>query len=244
MPDSLSITRLSAGTLNGKELLSGVSLAVKSGERHAVMGPNGAGKSTLAHVLMGHPEYQVTRGKIILNGKDITGLSPDSRAKLGLFLGFQSPVAVPGVSLAHLLRTAISENSRQGVSPISFYEEFKDQAAKLGLTDDLYQRSVNDGFSGGEKKKAEILQLLFLKPKFAILDEPDSGLDVDALKYVVKAIASLENSPGLLLITHNPRIFHYIKPDFVHILLHGKIIQSGNALLVKKIAKEGYAKYQ
>lgn len=243
--DTLEITNLHASTKDGKEILKGVTLKIKRGEIHAVMGPNGSGKSTLAQVLMGHPGYKITKGSIKLNGKDVAKLTPDKRAKLGLFLGFQYPVEVAGVNYAGFLRMAVNENTTNGnkVSPIAFRKQLGKKAKVLALHDDMTKRFVNEGFSGGEKKKSEILQLAILKPKLAVLDEPDSGLDIDALKYIAKAINALNNPPGLMLITHYQRILNYIKPDFVHILVAGKVVNSGKAGLAKKIEKQGYEKY-
>ena len=250
---SLKITNLHAGTLDGKEILHGASLCVKQGEIHAIMGPNGGGKSTLAQVLMGHPGYKITQGKIEVNGVDITNLSPDKRAKAGLFLGFQYPVEVAGVNFASFLRMAINEQRElriknnelreKKMSPIAFRNLLTDQAKKLAFSNDLSERSLNEGFSGGEKKKAEVLQLALLNPDFAVLDEPDSGLDVDALKYIARTISSLSSSLGLVLITHYQRILHYIKPDFVHIMIKGKLVKSGKAILAKEIEEKGYEKY-
>jgi Fe-S cluster assembly ATP-binding protein len=240
---SLKITNLHAGTTDGKEILHGVSLAVKPDEIHAIMGPNGGGKSTLAQVLMGHPGYTITQGKIEVNGTDVTNLPPDQRAKNGLFLGFQYPVEVAGVNFSSFLRLAINENKKAGekkISPIAFRNQLTDQAKQLAFSQDIYNRSLNEDFSGGEKKKAEILQLALLKPDFAVLDEPDSGLDVDALKYISKTITSLNYPLGLILITHYQRILHYIKPDHVHIMIKGKIIKSGKAALAKEIEEKGY----
>jgi Fe-S cluster assembly ATP-binding protein len=257
----LSIANLHAGTIEGKEIVRGITLEVKPGEIHAIMGPNGSGKSTLANVLMGHPGYKIIEGKIVLNGTDITNVSCDKRAALGLFLGFQYPVEVTGVNFAGFLRMAANaslkfkvpprfrsgrESSKlqeQYISPIAFRNQLNKQAKKLAFNTDITQRSLNEGFSGGEKKKAEVLQLAFLKPKFAILDEPDSGLDVDGLKYIAKTIKSLNYPIGLLLITHYQRILHYIKPDFVHIMIDGKIIRSGKAGLAKEIENKGYGQY-
>ncbi len=243
--DTLTIKNLYASTVDGKKILQGVNLTVRMGEIHAVMGPNGSGKSTLSQVLMGHPGYKITEGNILVNGKEISGMATDERAKLGLFLAFQYPVEVAGVNFAGFLRMALNEmsNNKNKVSPIAFRNELKEAAKKLALTDDITLRSLNEGFSGGEKKKSEILQLAILKPKFAILDEPDSGVDVDALKYIANAIAKLENPLGLILITHYQRILNYIKPDFVHIMVAGKIVNSGDAKLAKTIEKTGYEKY-
>jgi Fe-S cluster assembly ATP-binding protein len=193
---------------------------------------------------MGHPGYRITKGKVVLDGKDITNKPVDERARLGLFLGFQYPVEVAGVNFASFLRMAVNEKNKNKVSPIAFREELARQAKELALADDMAKRSLNEGFSGGEKKKSEILQLRILKPDFAILDEPDSGLDVDALKYIAKTINNMDDPPGIILITHYQRILHYIKPDRVHILVKGKIVKSGGADLALEIEKEGYEKYQ
>lgn len=243
--DFLIINNLHASTTDGKQILNGVNLNIKRGEIHAVMGPNGSGKSTLAQVLMGSPGYKVTKGKVILNGKDLTNLPTNIRAKEGLFLAFQYPIEVAGVNFAGFLRMALNEKSQNEnkVSPIAFRKDLNEQAKKLAFSDDISIRSLNEGFSGGEKKKSEILQLSVLKPKFAILDEPDSGLDVDALKYIAKVVLSLDKTLGILLITHYQRILNYIKPDKVHILLGGKIVLTGNAELAKNIERNGYEKY-
>ncbi len=246
MTKTLVIENLHVSTNDGKEILRGVFLSVKQGEIHAIMGPNGGGKSTLAQALMGHPEYKITRGKIEVNGVDITNLAPNSRAKNGLFLGFQYPVEVAGVNFASFLRLAVNEQKERNekkISPITFRNLLNDQAKKLAFHDDLTARSLNEGFSGGEKKKAEILQLALIKPDFAVLDEPDSGLDIDALKYISKAITKLDYPLGLILITHYQRILRYIKPDFVHIMIKGKLIKSGKAALAKEIEKKGYEQY-
>lgn len=243
---TLEIKNLHAQTLDGKQILNGVSLKIKQGEIHAIMGPNGGGKSTLSLVLMGHPGYKITEGKILLNGKDITSLTVDKRAKLGLFLGFQYPVEIPGVNFANFLRMAVNEDKqkKEHLSPIAFRNILTDGAKKLALTEEISKRMLNEGFSGGEKKKAEILQMSLLKPKFAILDEPDSGLDVDALRYISETINAFKFPLGLILITHYQRILHFIKPDFVHVLLNGKIIKSGNANLAKQIEKSGYESFK
>jgi Fe-S cluster assembly ATP-binding protein len=246
MKDRLIIKNLHAGTVEGKQILNGVSLAIKKGEIHAIMGPNGGGKSTLAQVMMGHPHYVVTEGSISVNGVDITSLAPDQRAKAGLFLGFQYPVEVAGVNYASFLRMAINENKKDGekkLSPIAFRNQLSEHAKTLAFHDDLTKRSLNEGFSGGEKKKAEILQMAMLKPEFAVLDEPDSGLDVDALKYIAKQINELDYEPGLILITHYQRILHYVKPDFVHVMIKGKIARSGGHALAKEIEESGYEQY-
>jgi Fe-S cluster assembly ATP-binding protein len=253
MKDTLVIIDLHASTKEGKEILRGISLTIKKGEIHAVMGPNGGGKSTLAQVLMGHPDYVVTKGKIVLNAIDITHMTPDQRAKEGLFLGFQYPVEITGVNFGNFLRMAINEKREASLknkntkikklSPIAFRNEVEPIAKQLGFSEEIVKRFLNQGFSGGEKKKAEILQLAMLRPDFAILDEPDSGLDVDALRYIGNAIGDLDYSFGLLLITHYQRILHYIKPQFVHIVVGGKIVKSGDSKLAKETEEKGYEKY-
>jgi Fe-S cluster assembly ATP-binding protein len=250
MKDTLEIKNLFGGTKEGKEILRGVSLTIKKGEIHAVMGPNGGGKSTLAQVLMGHPDYVITKGTINLNGVDITKMTPDQRAHHGLFLGFQYPVEITGVNFGNFLRMAVNEKRGKGegkrvkkLSPIAFRNQVEPIAKMLGFSENIVERFLNQGFSGGEKKKAEILQLAMLRPDFAILDEPDSGLDVDALRYIGNAIRDLDYPFGLLLITHYQRILHYIKPDFVHIVVAGKIVKSGDSKLAKETEEKGYEKY-
>src|SRR5882672_4620404 len=260
MKNTLEITDLYAGIKEGKEILRGISLKIKKGEIHAIMGPNGGGKSTLAQVLMGHPDYVVTKGTIVLNGVDITKMTPDQRAKQGLFLGFQYPVEITGVNFGNFLRMAVNEKFQdrhsghtprgtgasttvlKKLSPIAFRNTVAPIAKQLGFGEEIVKRFLNQGFSGGEKKKAEILQLAMLKPDFAILDEPDSGLDVDALRYIGKAITTLDYPFGLVLITHYQRILHYIKPQFVHIVVNGKIVKSGDASLAKETEEKGYEK--
>jgi Fe-S cluster assembly ATP-binding protein len=244
MNNPLIITDLYAETGDGKKILNGISLKVNPGEIHAVMGPNGGGKSTLAQVLMGHPGYKISKGNISIGKTDLTRLTPDARAKAGLFLGFQYPVEIAGVNFASFLRMAANENNQEKISPIVFRKILNEEATKLAFGEDMSTRSLNEGFSGGEKKKSEILQLAILKPKFAVLDEPDSGLDVDALKYIANTIIKLKTPPGIILITHYQRILSYLKPDFVHILIKGKITKSGGAALALQIEKNGYEKYQ
>lgn len=246
MANKLIISNLHVETTDGKKILNGVSLTINPGEIHAIMGPNGGGKSTFAQALMGHPGYVITEGKIELNGVNITSLSPDQRAKAGLFLGFQYPVEVTGVNFGNFLRMAINENKKEGdkkVSPIAFRNALEPISKELGFSDEIAKRFLNQGFSGGEKKKAEILQLSLLKPAFAVLDEPDSGLDVDALRYIAKAINNLDYPLGLVLITHYQRILHYIKPQFVHVVVGGKIVESGDGSLAKRIEESGYEGY-
>lgn len=243
MKDTLNITNLHVRTVDGKEILRGVTLTVKKGETHALMGPNGGGKSTFAQALMGHPGYEITKGSIELNGQDLATLPPNERAKHGLFLGFQYPVEVAGVNFGNYLRMAINEQkpaAEKKLSPIAFRNELEKAGEVLGFSEELAKRSLNEGFSGGEKKKAEVLQLSMLKPAFAVLDEPDSGLDVDALQHISKGINGLDHKMGLVLITHYQRILHHIKPDFVHIIIKGKIVKSGGAGLAEQVEQSGY----
>lgn len=240
----LEIIDIHAQTIGGtKQILRGVSLSVKSGEIHAIMGPNGGGKSTLAQVLMGHPAYEMTKGQIILDGTDISELPPHERSKMGLFLGFQYPVEIPGVNFAKFLRQSVNANlpaNEKKFSPLKFNKLLKEEAKTLGFSDELAERSLNQGFSGGEKKKAEVLQMAMLKPKYAVLDEPDSGLDVDALRYIAKSVNSMTHPMGLVLITHYQRILSHIKPDFVHVIKNGKIVKSGGPELAHEIESTGY----
>ncbi len=225
-------------SINGKETLKGVSLEVKPGQLQVLMGPNGSGKSTLAQALMGSMKYEVRSMKMELDGKDISKLSPDKRAKLGLFLAFQNPVEIPGVSYFKFLRLA-AKNGKDGV--IAFKENVVKIAKSLSFEENLLSRSLNDGFSGGEKRKSEILQALTLKPKYAILDEPDSGLDVDAQKIVAAKISELvEAGTGVLLITHNPRILKFLKPDKVYVMIDGQIVKSGRIEIVKEVEEKGF----
>jgi Fe-S cluster assembly ATP-binding protein len=244
--DTLQIKDLHVATVDGQEILHGVSLEVKRGQVHAIMGPNGGGKSTLAAALMGHPAYVITKGSVVLGGTDITKLTPDLRAKQGLFLGFQYPVEVAGVNFANFLRMALNERLPEGekkLSPIAFRNKLGEAAKTLGFSDELAKRALNQGFSGGEKKKAEILQLAMLKPPFAVLDEPDSGLDVDALRHIAQALTELDYRPGVVLITHYQRILAYVKPDFVHVILKGKLVAEGGPELAAKIEQTGYKQF-
>ncbi len=241
----LEIKNLIAG-IEGKEILHGIDLSVKPGEVHAIMGPNGSGKTTLSMSLMGHPSYEVQskKGKAQIAGKELLTLVTEDRAKAGLFATFQAPVEITGVSLLAFLRTAAKALRPDEKVPLSAFKvQVKDALAQVNLDESFMQRSVNEGFSGGERKRAEIVQLLVLKPKFAILDEIDSGLDVDSLKIVAKAIknAVKENNMGILLITHYQRILHFLKPNHVHVLIDGKIKKSGDMALVRHIEEEGYA---
>lgn len=236
----LEIQNLHVST-DGKEILKGVYLKINKGEVHAVMGPNGSGKSSLSLALMGHQRYKITSGKILLDGTNINLLTPDKRAKLGLFLAMQYPVAVPGVSVFNLLRSANKNLEKEKIPALEFQNKIKKEMKNLKMDEKFLSRSINDGFSGGEKKKAEILQLTILKPKYAILDETDSGLDVDALKTVSRGISEVVGKEiGILLITHYQRILKYVKPDFVHILVDGKIVKSGKKELAEQIENFGY----
>lgn len=229
--------------IGGKEILKGVSLRIKSNEIHAIMGPNGAGKSTLSYVIMGHPKYAVTKGDIRLDGESILALSPDKRAKKGLFMSFQYPAEVPGVSIGSFLRSAYNAVSGKEMPVLEFQKLVKEKIEMLGIKPDFIKRGLNEGFSGGEKKKCEILQLAVLSPKMAILDETDSGLDVDALRVVSDGINKIKVSTGMgvMLITHYNRILKQVKPDFVHIMTDGKIVQSGQGALAAEVEDRGYA---
>jgi Fe-S cluster assembly ATP-binding protein len=240
----LKISELHA-QIDDAKILKGVNLEIIPGKVHILMGPNGSGKSTLSKVIAGHPAYEVTQGNITLDNEDITEFEPDQRAKAGVFLAFQYPVEVPGVNYSNFLRLAYnSSREKQDQLPVfKFRNLLKQKATLLDLGEDLLDRNLNEGLSGGEKKKAEILQLAVLEPKYAILDETDSGLDLDALKVVfsgIKKLIETQNQMGVLIITHYQRIFEYITPDFVHIMSNGQIKQTGGMELVAKIEKEGY----
>lgn len=234
-------------SINGKEILKGVDLAIKPGEVHALMGPNGTGKSTLAYVLMGHPAYEITEGQVLFKGINILDLEPDQRSHLGLFLAFQYPVAIPGVSLANFLRTAINAQRRaadpndKGMPIPEFRKLLKEKMDLLQMDHSFAGRYLNDGFSGGEKKRAEVLQMAALNPEIAIMDETDSGLDIDALRIVSEGVNTLRGPHlGVLVITHYQRILNYIKPEFVHIMMDGRIIESGGADLALQLEEHGY----
>ena len=228
-----------------KEILKGVDLTIKSGEIHAVMGPNGSGKSTLAYSIAGHPKYTVTKGEILLDGEDVLEMSVDERAKAGLFLAMQYPVEIPGVSVSNFLRTAKTAITGEAPALRTWIKDVREAMAGLKIDSTFSERNVNEGFSGGEKKRHEILQLELLKPRFAILDETDSGLDVDALKIVSEGVnrAHQDNDLGVLMITHYTRILKYIKPDFVHVFVDGKIAEQGGAELADQLEAEGYDRY-
>ncbi len=228
-----------------KQILRGVDLTIKSGETHAIMGPNGSGKSTLAYSIAGHPKYTITGGSVFLDGADVLEMSVDERAKAGLFLAMQYPVEVPGVSVSNFLRTAATAIRGEAPKVRTWVGEVKEAMAALNMDPAFAERSVNEGFSGGEKKRHEILQMELLKPKIAILDETDSGLDVDALRIVSEGVNRVKDSNdiGVMLITHYTRILRYIKPDFVHVFAAGRIVEEGGAELADKLEEKGYAEY-
>lgn len=226
----------------GGEILKGLNLTVPEGEVHAIMGPNGSGKSTLASTLMGHPKYVVTGGTVMYKDKDVLSMPPDERSKLGLFLSFQYPQEVAGVSLGNFLRSAINARRKEPMPVPEFFELMKKKVAEMGMNEEFITRGINEGFSGGEKKRAEILQMAMLEPSMAILDETDSGLDIDALKIVAEGVNKLRSPErGMLVITHYQRLLNYIKPDVVHVLIGGKIVKSGGAELAMELEKTGYA---
>ena len=228
-----------------KEILKGVDLVINSGESHAIMGPNGSGKSTLAYTIAGHPKYTVTKGEILLDGEDVLEMSVDERARAGLFLAMQYPVEIPGVSVSNFLRTAKTAIDGEAPALRTWIKDVKGAMDNLKMDSSFTERNVNEGFSGGEKKRHEILQLELLKPKIAVLDETDSGLDVDALKIVSEGVnrAKQENDFGLLLITHYTRILKYIKPDYVHVFVAGKVAEQGGPELADRLEAEGYDRY-
>ncbi|MFC5184666.1 Fe-S cluster assembly ATPase SufC [Actinomadura harenae] len=231
---------------DAKEILRGVDLTVKAGETHAIMGPNGSGKSTLAYAIAGHPKYTVTSGTVTLDGEDVLAMSVDERARAGLFLAMQYPVEVPGVSVSNFLRSAVTAVRGEAPKLRVFAKESKAAMDALAIDPAFAQRSLNEGFSGGEKKRHEILQLEMLKPKIAVLDETDSGLDVDALKVVSEGINRFHDGDpetGVLLITHYTRILRYVKPDFVHVFAAGRIVEQGGPELADVLENEGYEKY-
>lgn len=234
-------------SVEGQEILRGVDLTVKQGEVHALMGPNGTGKSTLAYTLMGHPHYEVTEGEVWFKGQNILELEPDQRSHLGIFLAFQYPVAIPGVTMANFLRTAINAKRRainpedKGINIPEFRKTLKDRMDMLRMDHTFASRYLNEGFSGGEKKRAEVLQLAALRPEIAVMDETDSGLDIDALRIVSEGVNTLRGPDlGVLVITHYQRILNYIKPDFVHIMLSGRIVETGGADLALHLEEHGY----
>jgi Fe-S cluster assembly ATP-binding protein len=242
----LSIRNLHV-SIEGKEILKGVDLTVSPGEVHALMGPNGTGKSTLAYTLMGHPAYTVTAGEICFKGQNLLDLGPDVRSRLGLFLAFQYPVAIPGVSVANFLRTALNARCKaidpqeKGIPIPEFRKLLRERMDLLKMDHAFAGRYLNDGFSGGEKKRAEILQMATLRPEIAVLDETDSGLDIDALRIVSEGVNALRGPDlGVLVITHYQRILNYIKPDYVHILMSGRIVETGGPELASSLEERGY----
>jgi Fe-S cluster assembly ATP-binding protein len=247
MPDqALRITNLRC-QIAGKEILKGIDLTVDRGKIHALMGPNGSGKSTLAFAITGHPQYEVTGGSVELDGEDMLALPPDKRARAGLFLSFQYPAAIPGVKVANFLHAARQAERPGDLPPAKFRALLMEKMEQLGIDPSFMGRYLNDGFSGGEKKRVEMLQLAVLAPKYAILDETDSGLDIDALKDVGSSIAALRASEegrntGFLIITHYPRILSYVVPDVVHVMIDGRIVKTGGHDLAHRIEREGYDK--
>ncbi len=228
-----------------KDILRGVDLTVKAGETHALMGPNGSGKSTLAYAIAGHPKYDITGGSVLLDGQDVLEMSVDERARAGLFLAMQYPVEVPGVSVSNFLRTSATAIRGEAPNLRTWIKEMKDAMGALQIDATFAERSVNEGFSGGERKRTEILQLELLKPKIAVLDETDSGLDVDALRIVSEGINRVRatGETGMLVITHFTRILNYVKPDFVHVFFEGRIVRQGGPELAAEIEENGYAQF-
>jgi Fe-S cluster assembly ATP-binding protein len=234
-------------SIEGKEILKGVNLIINQGEVHAIMGPNGTGKSTLAYSIMGHPSYKITQGEVLFKGQNILELHADQRSRLGLFLAFQYPVSISGVTVANFLRTALNARQRannpadKGIPIPEFRKILREKMDSIKMDHAFAGRYLNEGFSGGEKKRAEILQMAVLKPEIAILDETDSGLDIDALRIVSEGVNTLRGPElGVLLITHYQRILNYIKPDFVHVMMDGKIVESGDAELALHLEEHGY----
>jgi Fe-S cluster assembly ATP-binding protein len=242
MMKALTIENLRV-TIADQEIVRGLSLAVPRGEVHAIMGPNGSGKSTLAKVLAGHPDYQVTAGSVTMDGENLLELEPDERARKGIFLAFQYPSEVPGVTIANFLRAAVQSRLPEGeeLEATDYYAKLYEKRELLGMDRSFTSRAVNEGFSGGEKKRTEILQLAMLEPKYAILDETDSGLDIDALKTVAHGVNSLRGpNIGILLITHYQRILNYVVPDHVHVMVQGRIVRSGGKELALELEERGY----
>lgn len=232
-------------TFEEKEILKGVNMKLEKGKIHALMGPNGSGKTTLSYVLMGHPGYKITKGKILLGGEDITDLSPDKRAKKGLFLSFQSPVAITGITISKFLRQAYNTLNKEKLSLLEFKDRLEEKCNEIGMNLKFLNRYLNEGFSGGEKKKAEILQMLVLNPNTVVLDETDSGLDIDALKLVAKGIKKFSNpEKTILVITHYRRILDYVNPEKVFIMIDGKIASEGDNRIIDQLEKKGYNDFQ
>ncbi|MGC8992384.1 MAG: Fe-S cluster assembly ATPase SufC [Thermoplasmata archaeon] len=241
MEDVLEIKDLVA-EIDGKKILDGVNLIIKKGEIHAIMGPNGSGKSTLARIIMGDFRYKITSGDILLNGKSIKELPPEERSKLGIFMSFQQPIEVSGLKLFTYLKTIYSIHNDQNISFQDFIKYIQEKANNLRIDSSILSRNLNEGFSGGERKKIEILQMLLIRPKFSIIDEIDSGLDVDSLELVAKSINDIYKNEliGIILITHYMRILKYVKPSYVHVLMDGKIVKSGDYSLALEIEEKGY----
>ena len=238
---SLEIQNLHVQIETGEEILHGVDLRVAKGETHALMGPNGSGKSTLANTIMGNPSYEITEGSIVLNGEDLTEADPDVRARAGIFMAFQYPATIPGVSVANFLRMAVNAGREEAIRVKEFGQLLRKNMDMLRIDPQITKRYLNEGFSGGEKKRAEILQLAMLQPEIAILDETDSGLDVDALRIVSEGVNQLRGPDlGALIITHYTRILSYIRPEFVHIMLDGRIVREGGPELADQLEAEGY----
>jgi Fe-S cluster assembly ATP-binding protein len=228
-------------SVDNTPILKGVNLTMEKGKVHALMGPNGSGKSTLAYVLMGHPKYKVDSGSVLLDGKDVLAMKPDERAKAGMFLAFQYPMEIEGVSLSQFLLAAIRSRASGHVSIVDFRKELEEKSAMLGLDKSFLGRSMNVGFSGGEKKRAEVLQMAMLKPAIAILDETDSGLDIDSLKVVAGAVNAMRSTMGALVVTHYQRLLNYLEPDVVHVFMDGHIVTTGGMALVKELEAKGYS---
>ena len=239
---SLTIENLHA-SVDGNEILKGLNLEIPSGEVHAIMGPNGSGKSTLSKIIAGHDDYEVTEGRVLLDGVDIAELEVDERSRAGIFLAFQYPAEVPGVSNANFLRAALQARLPEGeeIDAVAFYKDMYAKMDELEMNRKFTSRSVNEGFSGGEKKRNEILQMIMLDPRYCLLDETDSGLDIDALKVVAKGVNSMRSeNRGFLVITHYQRLLDYIKPDYVHVMADGQIVKSGGAELALQLEESGY----
>ncbi len=239
----LKISNLQA-SVEGKTILRGVDLEIRPGEIHALMGPNGSGKSTLCYSVMGHPKYTVSDGEMTLDDNDLLALSTDKRARAGLFLGFQYPLEVPGMTFGNFLRQATNLRTESQMGPADYYKVARDLVEEMAMDRTFVGRGVNEGFSGGEKKRAEIVQMKALKPRFAFLDEIDSGLDIDALKLVARGISEARAETGIVLITHYQRLLHYVEADRVHVMMNGRIVHSGGMEVVAELEKKGYENFR